>query len=335
VELLFVTACRNGVVMNASDQHLLTVGFAQMVPVWLDRERTLAKMLDYAKQAVGQGCRLLAFGEALAPGYPFWVEITDGARFNSTVQKEIFAHYARNAVQVEAGHLDGLCSLAAQSRMAIYLGCIERPQDRGGHSLYATLVYINPQGEIGSLHRKLMPTYEERLVWSPGDGHGLRVHALESFTVGGLNCWENWMPLPRAALYAQGEDLHVAVWPGSLRNTSDITRFIAKEARSYVLSVSGMMRREDIQDHVPHAEKIRAASPAVLADGGSCLAGPDGEWVIEPLVGEEGLWLAVIDHNRVLQERQNFDPSGHYARPDVTRLVVNRQRQGTLKLDGE
>ena len=178
-----------------------------------------------------------------------------------------------------------------------------------------------------------MPTYEERLTWSPGDGHGLRVHRLGAFTVGGLNCWENWMPLARAALYGQGEDLHVAIWPGGRRNTEDITRFIAQEARSYVLSVSGLMRREDFPADTPHADAILAGSEALLADGGSCIAGPDGQWIVEPVVGREQLIVATLDHTRVRQERQNFDPVGHYSRPDVTRLTVNRQRQSTVQFE--
>jgi nitrilase len=314
--------------MTTSDQ--LTIGFAQVAPSWLNREQTLAKVIDWIQRAGEQGCQLLALGEALVPGYPFWIGYTDGAVFESPRQKEFFAHYARQAVQIEAGHLDGVRQAAAEQHMAVYLGCIERPLDRGGHSLYASLVYIDPQGQIGSVHRKLMPTYEERLAWSPGDGHGLQVHPLGPFLVGGLNCWENWMPLPRAALYAQGEDLHVAVWPGSRRDLEDITRFIAKEARSYVLSVSGLMRRQDIPGDTPYREELLDAFPALVADGGSCLAGPDGSWVIEPVVGEEALCVATIDHRRVREERHNFDPVGHYARPDVTRLMVNRTRQSTV-----
>jgi nitrilase len=218
---------------------LLQVGLAQIAPVWLDRERTMAKITEYAQQAANLGCQLVIFGEALLPGYPFWIERTDGARFNSPVQKELHALYMQQAVQIEAGHLESLTAVAANKQMGIIVGCVERPSDRGGHSLYCSLVTITPQGEIGSVHRKLMPTYEERLTWSPGDGHGLRTHRLGAFTVGALNCWENWMPLPRAALYAQGEDLHVAIWPGSVHNTQDITRFIAKESRSFVISVSG------------------------------------------------------------------------------------------------
>jgi nitrilase len=305
---------------------------AQISPVWLDRERTLLKVKLYVEKAAAQGCHLVAFGEAMVPGYPFWVELTDGARFNSSLQKSIFAEYAEQAVQPEAGHLDELCAAAAQHRIAIYLGTVERAADRGSHSLYCSLIYIDPRGQIASVHRKLMPTYEERLVWSTGDGAGLRTHPIRAFHAGGLNCWENWMPLSRAALYAQGEDLHVAVWPGGSRNTRDVTRFIALESRSYVLSVSGLMRRGDIGEGAAWRKTVAAASADILADGGSCVAGPDGEWVAPPAGPEETLLVATIDHRRVLEERQNFDPSGHYARPDVTHLTVNRKRQSLVVL---
>jgi nitrilase len=276
----------------------------------------------------------VTFGEALVPGYPFWLERTDGARFESALQKEFHAHYLDQAVQVEAGHLETVCAAARELSLATVLGIIERPRDRGGHSVYASLVYIGADGAVGSVHRKLMPTYEERLSWSPGDGHGLRTHRLGAFTVGGLNCWENWMPLPRAALYAQGEDLHVAIWPGGLHNTHDLTRFLAKEGRSYVISVSGLMRKSDVPTDVPQRELLLSALPETMANGGSCIAAPDGSWVVEPVVDEERIIVATLDHRRVREERQNFDAAGHYARPDVTRLVVNRERQGTVSFEG-
>ena len=316
---------------NYGDQ--LTVGLAQIAPVWLDRTKTLEKIIHYVETAGDDGCQLVVFGEALLPGYPFWIELTDGARFNSPLQKEIYAHYLDQAVQIEAGHLNALCRSAADRGIAIYLGCIERALDRGGHSLYCALVYIDPSGAICSVHRKLVPTYEERLTWAAGDGHGLQVHRLGAFTLGGLNCWENWMPLVRAAMYAQGEDLHVAVWPGGIHNTAEITRFIAREGRSFVLSVSGLMRAGDFPAETPHCDRILSSSPEMLANGGSCLAGPDGEWIIAPCVDEEILSVATIDHRRVREERQNFDPAGHYARPDVTRLVLDRSRQATLKIE--
>lgn len=308
----------------------LKVGIAQIAPICLDRELTLSKVVDYVNQAAEEGCKLVVFSEALLPGYPFWIERTDGARFNSPVQKEIYAHYVDQAVQIKAGHLQPLYQAARMKEITVVVGCVERAADRGGTSLYCSLVYIGPGGEVQSIHRKLMPTYEERLAWAIGDGHGLRVHSLGAFTVGGLNCWENWMPLVRASLYALGEDLHVAVWPGSLRNTIDITRFIAREARSYVISASGIMRKRDFPEDTPHLDLILNSSEDFLANGGSCIAGPDGAWVVEPVVEEEKLITVTIDHKQIRAERQNFDPAGHYSRPDVTRLIVNRKRQNTL-----
>ncbi|MDE0527577.1 MAG: carbon-nitrogen hydrolase family protein [Truepera sp.] len=309
----------------------LKVGLAQIAPVWLDRERTLAKVITWCERAAAKGCALVAFGEALLPGYPFWLERTDGARFNAPDQKALFARYLDQAVAPEAGHLDPLREVAAERGLMVVLGTVERAADRGGHSLYCTLMIIGADGALLSAHRKLVPTYEERLVWSTGDGHGLQTHRLDPFTVGALNCWENWMPLPRAALYGLGEDLHVALWPGALRNTCDITRYLALEGRSYVLSVSGLLRPEDIPEDIPERGRILAGGEPFLADGGSCLAGPDGSWVLEPLVAEEALRVAEIDHGRVLEERQNFDPAGHYSRPDVTRLVLDRRRQRTVE----
>lgn len=311
----------------------LKVALAQISPVWLDREATLKKVENSISEAGKQGCELIVFGEGLIPGYPFWLALTDGATWNTQVNKELHAHYIRNSVDIESGDLDGICKLAKNHEIAIYLGVIERPKDRGGHSLYASLVYINEKGKVRSVHRKLQPTYDERLTWSPGDGHGLQVHPLKQFTLGGLNCWENWMPLPRAALYGQGENLHIAVWPGSEHNTKDITRFIARESRSYVISVSSMMTIKDFPKATPHLDKILENAPKVLANGGSCIAGPDGEWVLEPICDHEGVFVRTLDFNRILEERQNFDPVGHYSRPDVTKLTVNRERQSTVEFE--
>jgi nitrilase len=311
----------------------LKVALAQIAPVWLNKAGTLVKIKTAITEAAKEGAELIVFGEGLLPGYPYWLSLTDGASWNKTVVKELHAHYARSAVSIEDGDLEEVCALSRKHKIAIYLGIIERPQDRGGHSLYASLVYINQEGGILSVHRKLQPTYDERLTWSPGDGHGLRVHPLKQFTIGGLNCWENWMPLARAAMYAQGENLHVAVWPGSDYNTKDITRFIARESRSFVISVSSRMSRADFPDDTPHLEEILKKAPERLSNGGSCIAGPDGEFILEPDIETEGNIYHTIDFNRVYEERQNFDPVGHYSRPDVTQLSVNRERQSTVKFD--
>ena len=313
--------------------HTLKVGLAQIAPVWLDRDATIAKVVDWIRKAAAQDCELVVFGEALVPGYPFWVERTDGARFDSGLQKTMFAHYVSQGVTIENGDIDAIRKCASVSNVAVYVGVMERAANRGGHSLYCSMVYIDSDGEIRSVHRKLMPTHEERLVWAIGDGHGLRTHEIGAFTVGGLNCWENWLPLPRAALYAQGEDLHVAIWPGNRRNTEEITRFIARESRSFVVSVSGLMRKTDIPEDLPHADLLFETADDVMANGGSCVAGPDGEWLIEPVTGNETLEVVELDHDAVLRERHNLDVAGHYSRPDVTRLLVDRRRQSTAEFE--
>jgi nitrilase len=314
-------------------QNNLKIALAQISPVWLDKDGTIDKIKDTVRKAAKEKAELLIFGEGFLPGYPFWLAYTDGASWNLKINKEIHAHYMHNAIQIEKGDLDSICDLAREYQLAIYLGIIERAPDRGGHSLYCSLVYINNGGEIKSIHRKLQPTYDERLTWAPGDGHGLKTHSLKQFTIGGLNCWENWMPLVRAAMYGLGENLHIAVWPGSDYNTRDITRFIARESRSFVVSVSSLMNKKDLPNNLPHLDILINKTPEILANGGSCIAGPDGEWILEPVVDKEGIIFQTLDFNRIYEERQNFDPAGHYSRPDVTKLVVNRQRQSTIDLE--
>jgi len=306
------------------------VGLAQFAPVWLQRQASTDKLLGIVEQAAAQQVQILATGESWLPGYPFWLSFTHASRFEDAAQKQLHAHYLAQGVCIEAGDLLPLCQAAARHHMALVVGIMERPRDRAGHTLYASRVCIDAGGEIVSVHRKLVPTYEERLAWGAGDGHGLVVHDWHGFTVSALNCWENWMPLARQALYAQGSNLHFALWPGSDSITSDITRFVAREGRQFVVSVASFMCADDIGDDLPLASMLREQAPAVLANGGSCVAGPDGQWLLPPQTGSEQLLVQDLCLQKVLEERQNFDASGHYARPDVFQLQLNRQRQQLL-----
>ena len=303
----------------------MKIAIAQISPVFLNRTATLAKVVDSIQQAGRLGCNLVAFGESLVPAYPIWLCRTDAARFEANDQKEIHARYLHEAVSREAGHLDSVCEAAKEAHTAVVLGIAERAQDRGGHTIYCSRVMIDEAGKILSVHRKLIPTYEERLSWGIGDGAGLVTHPIGEFTIGALNCWENWMPMARAALYAAGENLHVMLWPGCVRLTQDITRFVARESRSFVISASSLIRESDLPNDVPYRERI-CTGGEVMYDGGSAIAGPEGDWVIPPVVGQETLLTAELSVEDVLRARQNFDPVGHYARPDVLRLIVDRRR---------
>ncbi len=309
----------------------MKVGISQISPVWLDKTATEEKIIQEIKKAAKESCSLLVFGEALLPGYPFWVAYTGGAQFDNRLQKEMYAIYQQNAVNIDGGDLSTIQKCCQEQRLSIYLGTIEKSTSRSGYSLYCSLVFIDARGEIQSVHRKLVPTYEERLVWAPGDGNGLRVHSLDEFIVGGLNCWENWMPLSRTALYAQGENLHIAVWPGSDYNTQEISRFIARESRSFVISACSTLSIDDVPNSLPIYELLQKNAPKVLANGGSCIAKPNGDWLIEPIVNKELLITAELDEKEVARERQNFDPTGHYSRPDILSLNLNAERQSVLK----
>ncbi|GJM26098.1 MAG: nitrilase [Phycisphaerae bacterium] len=308
----------------------MKVAIAQIAPVFMNRDATTARVVASIEQASKQDCALVAFGESLIPAYPFWLSKTGGAQFNDDRQKAWHAMYLEQAVVPEEGHLDSIANAAKRANIAVVVGIAERPLDRGGHTIYCSRVFISNKGEVLSIHRKLMPTYEERLAWGMGDGAGLVTHRVGPFTVGALNCWENWMPLARTALYAQGENLHVAIWPGSAQLTADITRFIALESRSFVVSAGAMLREGDLPNDLPDRDTL--ANPGeMLFDGGSCIAAPDGSWLVEPVVGREDLIVCDLDHQLVFKERQNFDPTGHYSRPDVLRLKVDRNRNATLE----
>ncbi len=298
----------------------MRIAAAQARCPWLDPAAGTAKVLDLLARAAADHVELLAFPETFLSGYPFWIEHTGGARFNDPEQKRAYAAYLDAAVELDGPELQAVTEAVRDLGVFTYLGITERV--RG--TVYCTLVAISPdQGVVGA-HRKLMPTHEERLVWGAGDGHGLRVHRAGDLNVGGLNCWENWMPLARQSLYAQGEDVHVSVWPGSTRLTADITRFIALEGRVYSLAAGALFCYADIPTGFPFRDEL--AERVSGYDGGSAIAGPDGEWIVSPVSGEERLIVADADPAVVRAERQNFDPVGHYSRGDVFRVEVDRRR---------
>ncbi|MEO1512615.1 MAG: nitrilase-related carbon-nitrogen hydrolase, partial [Planctomycetota bacterium] len=269
------------------------------------------------------------------------------AEFEHPLHNELHALYLDQAIETDgsrgyAGHLDPIRDAAKTHDVVVVIGIAERPRDRAAHTIYASAVTIGTTGDVLSVHRKLMPTHEERLAWAPGDANGLQVHRLPRlapFALGSLNCWENWIPLARAAMHAQGEDLHVAIWPGRDFNTKDITRFAAREGRSFVLSASARLSLADIPSGFPGREHLlrpdRGGEHELIHNGGSAIAGPDGEWITPPDTTTDGLVVGEVDHRRVLEERQNFDHSGHYGRPDLLRLSVNRRRMTSADFTDE
>lgn len=301
----------------------MRIAAAQTSPAWGDPESTKKVVTDWIGRAAGEGVDLLAFGETFMSGYPYWMSRTDGARWNAPDQKEAYAFYLASSVAIDGPEMTEVVEAVRDHGVFTYLGITERSSSGG--TVYATYVAIDPANGVVSSHRKMMPTFDERMAWGIGDGHGLRVHQVGDFKVSGLNCWENWVPTIRHAMYAQGTQLHVAAWPGAVGLTKHITRFIAMEGRCYVLSAGSLLSADSIPLEFP----ARAASlegGELLYNGGSAIAGPDGQWIVEPVDGDEKLVIADIDAARVMGERQNFDPAGHYFRGDVIDVTVDRTR---------
>jgi nitrilase len=311
----------------------MRVAVAQDRPVWLDPAATTAKVVSLIEQAAHAGAELIALPETFLCGYPFWVCRTNGAAFDDPRQKDAYAAYLEAAVELDGPEVAVIRQAAGDLGLFVYLGMSERGARAARGSIYCTLLAVDPDRGVVGAHRKLAPTHDERLVWARGDGHGLRTHEFRGLRVGGLICWENWMPQARHALYSDGEDLHVAVWPGWSGLTADITRFIAQEGRVYCLSASGLLSLDDVPDDFPMIEEIRAQYDTLAFDGGSGIAGPDGRWVAPPVLGEATLVLADVDPRAVRRERMMLDVAGHYARPDVFETTVHRRRLEAVQFD--
>jgi nitrilase len=301
----------------------VTAACVQAEPVVLDREATLDKLRQLTAEAVGNGARLVVFPEAFVPVYPSSVWAQALARWSSAEAKAVFAAIAREAIAVPGPHADVIGEVAREHDVVLVTGVSEIEPDRPG-TLYNTLLVHGADGRLALKHRKLVPTNHERLVWGQGDGGGLHAVDTEVGRVGGLICWENYMPLARFALYNSGVDVYVAPTADDGDSWQPTLVHIAREARAFVVSPAHFQRAAAYPADFPLRAELEGRD--VIGRGGSAILGPDGAYLAGPLYGEEGILYAELEPDRLLEERQRFDPVGHYHRPDVLRLKVRSRR---------
>ncbi|MFX0085499.1 MAG: carbon-nitrogen hydrolase family protein [Candidatus Hodarchaeota archaeon] len=307
---------------------MVRIAGIQIAPIFLNSKKTWEKLSDYIREACDNDAQLVTWGETLIPGYPFWLSPSGGARWNNSDQKKTYSTYWREALDLSNSKIvSEIKQLARELKITMMGGIAER----NSGSIYCTLITINDKGELINRHRKIKPTYEERLVWADGDGIGLKTVPFQGYRIGGLNCWENWIPYARAALHKQDELLHVAVWPGSDGLTKNITKFLALEGRYWVFSVSGLLRTQDFislsEKEFPVKQFIDLENK-IWQNGGTVIANPKGDFVSKPLIEKEAIVYADIDFMNAIEERQNFDYSGHYSRFDIFNEPLKENRKG-------
>jgi len=313
---------------------MVRVAVIQAAPVIMDRELTVEKTRSLALEAAEKGAKIVVFPEAFIPAYPRGMTFGTNVGSRSQEGRQDWARYWKNSVLVPSSTTDALSETARQAAVYLAVGIIERESEGSQSTLYCTVIYFGPDGALLGKHRKLKPTASERLIWGEGDGSTLTVVDTPYGKMGGLICWENYMPLARAAMYDNGVSLYLAptadsrdVWQASMKH-------IALEGRCFVLACNQFVTKEMYPKDLACYAELESASE-IMCRGGSAIISPMGEYVAGPVYGKEEILIADLDLDLIPQSRFDFDVTGHYARPDVFQLIVNTEKKVNVKkIDG-
>jgi predicted amidohydrolase len=297
-----------------------------------DLETGLERTRELTLEAAADGATLVVFPETWLPGYPVWLDVCrDVALWDHSPVKRVFARMASESVVVDGDSGRKLGAIAREAGVTLSVGVTERVAAGVGRgTLYNALLLYGHDGSVINHHRKLVPTYTERMVWGPGDAAGLRAVDTPAGRVGGLICWEHWMPLARQALHESGEDIHIAAWPTAHEMMQVASRHYAFEGRCFVLAAGSLLRARDLPPELePHPDRVTSPDQFVVR-GGSAIIGPDGRYIAGPVYEEAAILTAELDLDRVREESMSLDVAGHYARPDCLSLEVRGGRRGCL-----
>jgi len=305
------------------------VAIIQEAPYVLDKERTINKAVEIINKVSAQGAELIVFPEAFIPGYPAWIwRLRPGGDWGTC--EEIHARLLKNTVDLSTNDLEPICKAAKENGVTLVCGINERDGKNSQSTIYNSAITIDAQGDIVNHHRKLMPTNPERMVWGFGDGHGLNVIKTPVGKIGSLICWENYMPLARYALYSQGVEIYIAptydsgeAWIGTMQH-------IAREGKCWVLCCGVALERKDLPEDFPDLDSLYPEEEEWINPGDSVVIAPSGEIIAGPLSKEKGIMMVEIDVEKAASSKRALDVAGHYSRPDVFTLQVDKSRQSPI-----
>ena len=305
-------------------QMIVKVAAVQAAPLYMDLERSVEKGVMLIAEAAALGAQLVVFPETWLPGYPAWLDCCrDYAIWDHPGTKKVFARLMENSVIVGGPATDAIAAAAREHGIVVNLSIHERIKEGAARgTLYNAMLTFGADGAIMNRHRKLMPTYTERLIWGQGDGSGLKAVDTSAGRVGGLICWEHWMPLPRHLLHSSGEDIHVAAWPQVKEMNLVASRHYAFEGRCFVVACGAIMRARDLPPELEPIDTLKRDPDSLLLNGGSAIIAPDGSVIAGPLYDEEGILTAELDLSRVQEESLTLDVTGHYSRPDLFEVIT-------------
>ena len=302
-------------------ENVVRVAVIQAAPILMDRDASIEKAIGLIRRAGSKGAKLILFPEAFIPAYPRGLGFGTKVGSRTAEGKKDWLRYWKNAVAVPSEATNALGEAAKKADAYLIMGIIEKDGDHSG-TLYCTMLYFGPDGNILGKHRKLKPTGMERLIWGEGDGSTMPVFKTPFGNIGGLICWENYMPLARTALYAKGVQIYLAPTADDREVWQSTIRHIALEGRCFVLSCNQYVTKSMYPNDLACAKDLQS-EPELMSKGGSAIVGPLGQYIVEPLSGKEEIIIADLNMDLIAESKLDFDVVGHYARPDIFQLLVN------------
>ena len=306
----------------------MKIAIVQKPSVFLNLKASLQKLEVYLEEAVNEGAQLIVFGETWLCGYPAWLDyFPDVALWDFPDTKKIYRDMLQNGVDVKGKEIAFIASLAKKHKVYLVLGINEIiTSGKANGSLFNSFLIFNSEGEIVQHHRKLMPTYTEKLLYTPGDARGLESVKTPFGKLGGLICWEHWMPHARQTMHESGEQIHIALWPTVHEMHQVASRHYAFEGRCYVIAAGQILNLNDLPDYLNKPEQLKAKDNPHLLRGGSCIIAPNGKYLLEPQFEKSEIFYQEININNTYEEKMTLDVTGHYNRPDIFNFDINRKR---------